>query len=420
MVHKERILTAIVLGLLLGTFARTFYDIYSDFRGAKGYIAASGRPVGGDFVCFYLAGQVALQNPPALYDWEKAIERQRILLNAPNDKEWILPYAYPPLFAILFIPLGQIDFFTATLVWLALSFLMGFLSIFFILRRRRFNRIERFFICLSLLAFTPFTLDCLAGGQTSAVGMLIIGAVYYLAKTNREFAAGLVLGLGYYKPPLFLLLAFSYLLRRQWKLLGGALFSGAFLLLLSVIYLGAQGFNNYLEKLSRYVYGRELLPGLSLPPGQGVGILSFLMMNLPNNSGIAWFLYFLFLSTAIFFYWKSVSGLDARGLSPRVYDLSFSLATSLSLLFSIQMLNYDVSILFLTVLLVALPSFRAQFNPIADWGVLLGFLFFLIPQMGKVEIGEIQIKPITVLMILWVLYLFHSIRHESIIDHSRL
>jgi hypothetical protein len=114
MIRKRRILAAIVLGLFLGIFFRTFQDIYIDYRSAKGLVAASGRPVGGDFVCLYLAGQVASQNPKELYDWENGIKRQRALLDAPDGKEWILPYVYPPLFALLFIPFSKLPFIPAS------------------------------------------------------------------------------------------------------------------------------------------------------------------------------------------------------------------------------------------------------------------------------------------------------------------
>jgi hypothetical protein len=86
---KRRILIAIILGLLLGIFIRSFQEVYNDYRSAKGLISASGRPIGGDFVCFYVAGQAAAEDPGKLYDWEDGRKRQRALLNAPDGKEWV-------------------------------------------------------------------------------------------------------------------------------------------------------------------------------------------------------------------------------------------------------------------------------------------------------------------------------------------
>jgi hypothetical protein len=257
--------------------------------------------LGGDFVCFYLAGQAAAKDPAKLYDWEDAAKRQRALLNAPDGKEWILPYAYPPPIALLLIPFSKLPFLPANLAWIGFSLALAFLSVFMVLSQSPFDWKQRICVSLSLLAFTPFTLDCLSGGQTSAIGMLIVAGVYYLTKKGRDFSAGLVLGLGYYKPPLFFFLALAFLLQRRWCLIGGALLSGLSLALTSVIYLGPAGFMDYLEKMSRYLYGREVLPGLFLPAGKAVGLLSFLLSNLSGRNEIAWILFFAFFAFALIF-----------------------------------------------------------------------------------------------------------------------
>jgi hypothetical protein len=420
MSRKRRILAAIILGLFLGIFSRTLHDIYVDYRSSKGLIAASGRPVGGDFVCFYLAGQAAAKDPSHLYDWEDSVKRQRALLNAPQGKEWILPYAYPPPFALLLIPFGKVAFLPANLAWIGFSLSLAFLSVFLVLSQSRFDRRQRIYASLSLLAFTPFTLDCLAGGQTSAIGMLIVAGVYYLTRKGREFFAGLVLGLGYYKPPLFFFLALTFLLQRRWRLIGGALLSGLALVLFSVIYLGPIAFMDYLEKMSRYLYGRELLPGLSLPAAKGVGLLSFLTANFSSNIAIAWSLYLAALVLALLRYFISASRLHPQPGEDRTCDISYALGVSLSLLLSVQMLNYDISILFIPILLAGehLIGLRSKLAMLIGCG--LSFLSFLVPQIRQIQFADIVIKPVMVLMILWVIYLFYLIRNEPLSDNTRL
>jgi hypothetical protein len=417
---KRRILIAIVIGIFLGTFSRTVHDIYVDYRSAKGLIAASGRPIGGDFVCFYVAGQAAAEDPGKLYDWEDGRKRQRALLNAPDGKEWILPYAYPPPFALLLIPFSKLAFLPANLAWIGFSLFLAFLSVFLVLSRSRFDRRQRFFASLSLLAFTPFTLDCLAGGQTSAIGMLLVAGVYYLIKNGRDFSAGLVFGLGYYKPPLFLFLALSFLLQRRWRLIAGALLSGFALLFISIIYLGPVGFLDYLEKMSRYLYGREVLPGLFLPPGKAVGLLSFLLSNLSGRSAVAWILFLLLFALALLFYSKALSRIHHRAQENRAYEILFSIGVTLSLLFSVQMCTYDLSILFIPMLLCSEPIIRRRNKLPAHTGFALILLLFLTPLVNQIELAGIVIKPIMLIMIGWTIFLFNLLNKEIIIDKTSL
>jgi hypothetical protein len=421
MTWKRRILIAIGIGIFLGSFSRTVHDIYVDYRSAKGLIAASGRPIGGDFVCFYVAGQAAAEDPSKLYDWEDARKRQRALLNAPDGKEWILPYAYPPPFALLLIPFSKLAFFPANFAWIGFSLFLALLSVFLVLSQSRFDRRQRFFASLSLLAFTPFTLDCLAGGQTSAIGMLIVAGVYYLIKKGRDFAAGLVFGLGYYKPPLFFFLALVFLLQRRLRILGGAFFSGLSLLLLSIIYLGPDGFMDYLEKMSRYLYGREIMPGIFLPARKAVGLLSFLISNLSFNIALAWIVFFIFLFSALLFYLRASSSFDPKTARNRLYDISYALGVSLSLLLSVQMLNYDISIFFIPILLVVEHLVRLQIKLGMLIGCAISFLFFFAPQLlGQVQFAYILINPTMLIMVLWVIYLFYLIKNEPLNNNTCL
>jgi len=419
MIRKDRIIAGIILGIFLGIFSRTLHDIYIDYYSSKGLIAASGRPLGGDFVCFYLAGKTAAEDPSQVYNWEEGVKRQRALLNDPDGREWILPYAYPPPFALLLIPFSKLGFRAANLAWIGFSLSLAFLSVFLVLSKSGFDRRKRIYASLTLLAFTPFTLDCLAGGQTSAIGMLIVAGVYYLTKKGKGFAAGLVLGMGYYKPPLFVFLSFAFLLQRRWRLIGGALVSGFALVLLSVIYLGPAGFMDYLEKISHYLYGQELMPGGFLPADKAVGLLSFLVSNLPGKYAIAWIFYFIFFALALFFCSASIQRSDPKPLTHRFFDIRYALMITFSLLFSPQMCTYDVSLLFIPFLLAAQPITRLGNNPARLIGYALVLFLFLAPLVDQIEFAGIIIKPVMLMMIGWIIYFFYLLNNEGFLDQIR-
>src|SRR4030095_1852495 len=110
-----------------------------------------------------------------------------------------LPYVTPPYVATLFSPLALFPFSFAYLVWIFISVALYAGAVSLIARLELLPRDMTLLVCL---AFPPFLMLVIAGGQISAIGCFIFALWIYLTKRQRKFLAGMVLGLILYKPTL--------------------------------------------------------------------------------------------------------------------------------------------------------------------------------------------------------------------------
>ena len=138
-------------------------------------------------------------------------------------------YIYPPFFAVLAVPMSLMTFPQARLVWLAMDLILLGLFVRLYLNWRRADGIPMSSLELALVAvtlgleFLPL-IWALAIGQTSLIILALIVAAILCAKTEREPAAGVLLGLAtaIKLTPALLLLYFLLRGRRRLALWGGA------------------------------------------------------------------------------------------------------------------------------------------------------------------------------------------------------
>jgi hypothetical protein len=106
-------------------------------------------------------------------------------------------YIYPPLFALLFIPLGYLSFPAALDLWLGIDLLLLglFMALYVEVRGDEMTLGEvAFMIGISCFEFLPL-IWAMAVGQTSLIVLVLLTATLLLWKRGRDVAAGVVLGL---------------------------------------------------------------------------------------------------------------------------------------------------------------------------------------------------------------------------------
>lgn len=86
-------------------------------------------------------------------------------------------------------------------------------------------------------------------GQLSILLLVSFALAFVCMKDNRDWAAGLSLGLGLLKFQVVLPFALIFVLRRRWRFIGGLAIAAAFLALLSLIAVGPAGLASYLRLL---------------------------------------------------------------------------------------------------------------------------------------------------------------------------
>jgi hypothetical protein len=395
-----------MLGLSLGVLLPQAAEFLRLYRSSDGLVLPNGKPYAGDFVCFYLAGMLFRTHLSALYDHSVMLELQKNFFPLGTDVGF-LPFVYPPLMAFLFSGLSLLPFSTAANSWLALSAGLYVLALMLLLNTLRPKPLVTVALIVFCAAYAPFSVFCLAGGQTSAIGVLIFALVYYFLRRGAEFSAGAAAALSYYKPPLFLLfVVFLFSFRRRRFLKG---FTIAALVLLSSSYalVGGKVISDFFFRLESYHHGGEILPGLRHSASMGDGLLSLLLEIFPVHP-LAVNIAFLLAAAGFFFSLRK---------KPLIFpdrshcaELDYALMTATSVLFSIWLMPYDYSLLVPAFILVLHVFFSEHERPVsAAWWISLlclsGLFFsYAIPELPA---GGVVIKSAPIFLLLWVLSLLH-------------
>ncbi|HJX91165.1 MAG TPA: glycosyltransferase family 87 protein [Pyrinomonadaceae bacterium] len=240
--RKLRDYSLVIIGFALLMLCLTFVN------GVRG-LTIFGSPFAGDFVGFYSAGQIANEYSfDRLYDLE--LQNHLVHQSLPNvPSGWTLPFVQPPFVALLFCPLARLPMWAAYLFWLIITCVLYLAALWFALKA--YPTIANEVAVCVCLAFPPF-LMVLAGGQLSALGCFILSVWMYLSKTNRQFAAGIVLGLLLYKPTMTILIIPALLFGWHFKTLLGFAVTATFLFALSLVLLGPSGMNHYISVLQQF------------------------------------------------------------------------------------------------------------------------------------------------------------------------
>ena len=247
----------------------------------------SGQVRGTDFVQFYTLGRLAASGQIRQFDDFNAIRRTQLAAVPEATNVWFPP-VYGPQVPLALAPLGWLSYNVALGLWVALS-----ATFYFVLCRVVIVRAERVTrhrgLALLAAATFPAFWQLVQHGQLTVVAVAAIVSAWLLLRGGREVAAGAVLGLLVYKPPLLAPVLVVLLLARAWTVLGPAVVAGAAEVLVTVFWVGFDG-------IRRYVLLMLHLPSMSsllfTKPEQAHGLKAFWMMLVPQPT-VALVLYVL-------------------------------------------------------------------------------------------------------------------------------
>jgi len=192
------------------------------------------RPLAVDFVSFWAAARMALQDQAAaVYD---VAAHHSVEATASPIGGFLLPFPYPPPFLLFLAPFGLLPYPLAFAVWVAAT---GLLYVFAAGLPKRLT-----------LGF-PVVVSSGLVGQT---GFLTTGV--FLAGTQclraRPFLGGAILGLMVIKPQLALLLPVALLAGGHWRAIVGAALSSVALVALALLLFGPETYRGFFQMLPRY------------------------------------------------------------------------------------------------------------------------------------------------------------------------
>jgi arabinofuranan 3-O-arabinosyltransferase len=214
-------------------------------------VNGAGRPFGDDWVNYWSGGYLALHGRAAeIYDLHAFHAFQESIVGAPLNG---YHYSYPPVMLLLTAPFALIPYVPALFVWLSTSWYAFY-------RALKLAMPGRGVLLLALAA--PAVLINAIGGQNGCWTAALLGGGLSLLE-RRPYLAGGLFGLMIYKPQLALLLPVALIAGRQWRAIAAAAAVAGVLLIVSVLWFGADAWTDYLRNLA-------LLRQTVLEDGSGV------------------------------------------------------------------------------------------------------------------------------------------------------
>lgn len=187
------------------------------------------HPAGVDYVSFWAAAKLALQGTPALA-YDLAAHRS-LELSIAKFEGW-LPFAYPPPFLLVLLPLG------IPTLWLSFAFWVAVTGGLYALAVRALTKGPY------ALANPTAHLNVLYGQTGFFTTGLFIGGTAYLDR--RPFVGGAILGLMCIKPQLSVLIPVALVAGRRWRALGAAAVSAILFLWAGAVAFGVESYRAFL------------------------------------------------------------------------------------------------------------------------------------------------------------------------------
>lgn len=406
----RKIFLLIFIAYLLSIIFLIFGSVFTFDFSKKKLISTNKNLISVDFIALYGGGKLAKTDRHNLYNFEVQ-KNNRVKLysvNKENSLKGELPFVYPPLVAWFFSFFSYFEFYNSFYLWTLFSLFLSLSSLFAlsyyvgILTKKSF-----LFIIIAIFGFLPYSVHCLANGQVSTFGIMIYSLIFILLKEKKDFLAGLVLSLGYYKPPIFLFFSIVFIFQRGRHFFYGCVLGATVLSTLTIFYVGFEGFRGYLTVASKYTYGQKLIEDIMLPPEFGAGIFGLIS----NVFSSVFFSYLVIILLYVVFWGMAWTLLKGSKEEKNFFDWFYSFVAISSISLSFQINNYDLSILlpFFIIIYSKIKYFRK--TEILILSIVISFYFEWL--FRKILIYGSMVNLSSFLLIMLLLSLFLKIKSKQ-------
>lgn len=315
-------------GALLVGFAFTYISLVA--QGAAG-------PKQSDFVAYFAGARLVWTGHAAhLFDFTALGHAEASLVSPMKVRDGVLPFVYPPYFALLLAPFSALPYGAVFAGWLLLNVTivgagLAALQRYTMLR----GRAAALFVLASACFFPLFV--ALAQGQTSPLLFGAFTAVLFAVRSRRDASAGALLACALIKPPYVVPFLVVLIARRRWRALAAFAGVATVLLVVPTVVLGASTLHGYLDTVraatgwrSQFGYG----------PQWNHSLAGFWQLLLPGG-----------LSTVATFAIDAVAlgGLGAISLREGEIDRLLGVAAVVAILIAPHVLIHDLALLILPV-----------------------------------------------------------------------
>ena len=317
-----------------------------------------------DFSIFYTAGEILHAGRGyELYNdtVQEAVQRSFAPISLQKRGDFI-PFNHPPFEALVFIPFARLPYLGAYFLWLAINLALMFAMLVFLRKNFVVLGSAPFYLWM-LAAFGFFPLFyALLQGQDSIFVLFCYVMAFVAFRHGTESREGAWVGLGLCKFHLVLPFIFPLMLLRRKKFLAGFLLVAVILALLGLAAVGWRGSFDY----PSYVLAgeRNQSDAWKIAVGHAANVRGIVESLFPPTEpririGLILAVYSILLAGLTYAVRKAF-------LTSAVHpELVFALSLIAAVLLSYHTYSYDVSIVFLAVLIVLDVSLSSQmFN---DW-----------------------------------------------------
>jgi hypothetical protein len=192
----------------------------------------------GDFIQYFGISRLILGGRGgAIYDPHELSRVEALLVYPLSMHHGVLPYLYPPYFALAVSPLSLLPYGGAYLLWLVLNCVLLIVTLFVLERYGGLSGRSSGLARLASICSLPIILT-LALGQVSILIAALLVLCFFAARSGRDGVAGVALALALIKPPYVLPLLVVFLVQRRWRALSAFAATCLFLVLVPVPVLG--------------------------------------------------------------------------------------------------------------------------------------------------------------------------------------
>jgi hypothetical protein len=259
---RDRIVSALLLAFGVGLL------------GSYILIVLSGTipPQKTDFITYFSAARlVLLGHGGSLYDLSALSGVERHVVSPYHLTYGVLPYVYPPYFAVATAPLGVAGLVPAYAVWAAVNVVLLSLALVVIQRRAYLSMNMTLALWLGAWTFIP-TFIGLLHGQVSFLLLALMGGALLSLEARRDVLAGALLGVAMLKPTYVLPCLIVLLVRGRLRALASFIGTTVLLAVAPMPLFGARTDFDYLDMLrqatswtTQYGYGPENTASLAGP-----------------------------------------------------------------------------------------------------------------------------------------------------------
>ncbi len=314
---------------LLAIVVWTLYAINLTHPGLRDWL---GQVKGTDFVHEYVLGKIALDhNTPLLYDYDGQLQLSHQVIPGLTDESY-LP-VYGPQVSLIYAPFAALPYLWAAALWMLFSAGIYAACCRAVWKTAPNLRSEGSTIAILALAFPPF-FNMIAYGQNSAIALVAFTLAWLALRSDRQFLAGVALGLLLYKPQFGIAAAVLFVLTFNWRLILGGIVTAASQLGIAAAYYGKVCLGDYVHALRNL---GQNAPALEPKLYQMYSFRSFWQMLLPWPR-IAFALYVisaLVVLALLYKLWRS----------PRPLSLRYAVFLLATVLVDPHLTSYDLVVL---------------------------------------------------------------------------